>query len=313
MKTRNIVWVTICSLLLGGGFALTSRAAPQGPSAGTTQVNTVVSVESTYKKEVPDIHREDVRAFLNGKSARVDDWVPLRGDHAGLELFILIDETVNQNVSLQFEDLRKFMNAQPATTSIGVAYMRNGTLDVVQNLTADHALAGKALRLPIGPGVGIASPYLSLSDLAKRWPESPNRHTVLMISNGIDQWQMGPSAPYVDAAVDRMQRMGIQVYAIYAEGIGHYAHSMYRINWGQNNLAELAEFTGGEAYIQGLLPPVSFTPYLDRFANRLTHQYRLTVSATPGKKATYQSLRLETEVPGAELIPADKVYVPAAK
>jgi hypothetical protein len=313
VKTRNIGWVTICSLLFGIGFALASWASPQSPSAGTIPVTTVVSVEAKYGKQPPEIQRQDVRAFLNGKRVSVADWVPLRGDKAGLELFVLIDESINQNVALQFDDLRHFMNAQPPTTSLGVGYMRNGTVEIAQNLTTDHVLAGKALRLTLGVGVGMASPYLSLSDLAKRWPESPNRHAVLMISDGIDELQPGLISSYLEGAVDRTQRAGVQVYAIYASGIGHYAHSMFRVNTGQNNLAQLTEQTGGESYIQGFQTPIAFAPYLEQLADRLNHQYRITLLANPGKKANYQIIRLETEVPDAELITAGKVYVSGAK
>jgi hypothetical protein len=313
VKMRNFVRVTICTLLMGAGFVLTSWSSPQGSSAGTVPVKTIVSVEAKYDKNIPEVQRQDVRAFLNGKPVSVADWVPLRGDQAGLELFILIDESINQNVSLQFDDLRNFINSQPATTSVGVGYMRNGIVQTIQNLTADHALAGKALRLPIGPGAGVNSPYLSLSDLAKRWPESPNRRAVLMVSDGIDAFQYGPNSSYVEAAVDRTQQSGIQVYAIYDSGIGHYGHSSFRIFWGQNNLAQLAEESGGESYIQGLQPPVAFAPYLEQLANRLMHQYRLTILANPGNKANFQSIRLETEVPNAQLITAPRVYVPAAK
>lgn len=313
MKTRTVGWMAFCTLLIGMGFGATSWSSPQNTSVGTIPVTTIVSVEANYGKDVPEIHREDVRAFLNRKRVSVADWVPLRADQAGLELFILIDESVNQNVALQFDDLRHFTDAQPPTTSLGVGYMRNGSVEIVQNLTPDHALVSKALRIPLGSGVGTASPYLSLSDLAKRWPESPNRHAVLMITDGIDELQDGPNDPYLQGAVDRSQRAGIQAYTIYFSGVGHYGHSMFRINWGQNNLSELAELTGGESYIQGLQSPVAFAPYLNRLADRLNHQYRLTILAVPGKNPTYQTIRLETEVPNAELITADKVYVPAAK
>jgi len=267
-------------------------------------VGVIVSVEAKHGKEVPEIHREEVRAFLDGKRASVTDWIPLREKQGELELFVLIDDSIDQNVAMQFDDLRHLMNAQPPTTALGIGYMRNGTVEIVQNFTPDHSLAGKALRMPMGAGIGMNSPYLSVSDLIKRWPENQNRHEILMISDGIDLLQTGPSPPYLEAAV---------IYSIYASGLGHSAHSMFRINWGQNNLAQLAEQTGGEAYFQGFQTPISFGPYLDQFADRLNHQYRLTVLAKPEKRAAYQRIRLETEVPNAELVAADRVYVSAAK
>ena len=99
-------------------------------------------------------------------------WLPLQGDHAGLEFFIMLDDSSNVTLGSQLEDIRQFINAQPPTTKIGVAYMSNGIAQVMQNLTNDHALAAKALRLPFGNPGASASPYFSLEDLLKRWPSS---------------------------------------------------------------------------------------------------------------------------------------------
>lgn len=313
MKTRHAQWAILCALMFIFGRAIAAQASPQAPSPGTVLVSIVVSVEPRHGEEVPEVYRQDVRAFLNGKKDSVADWVPLRDKQAGLELFVLIDESIDPSIGMQFDDLRRFMNDQPSTTALGVGYMRNGAVEIVQNFTPDHALAGKALRLPIGPGIGMTSPYLALSDLIKRWPESANRHEVLMVSSGIDVFDMEPNPPYLLAAVDRAQRAGVQVYTLYASGAGHSGHSMFRINSGQNNLAQVTEQTGGEAYFQGFQTPIAFAPFLKQLADRLRHQYRLTILATPGKKANSQSVRLETEVPNAELVAAESVYVPAAK
>ncbi len=313
MKIRHVGWAAICGLvvLFGGGIA--SWSTPQVPASGTIPVHIVVTVEAKHGQEVPEVYRQDVRALLNGKKVSVADWVPLRDQQAELELFVLMDEAIDMDIGMQFDDLRRFMNEQPPSTTLAVGYMRNGTVEIVQNFTPDHALAAKALRLPIGPEIGMASPYLSLSDLIKRWPESSNRHEVLMISSGIDALDMEPIPPYLLEAIERAQRAGVLVHAIYAAGTGHSGHSMFLINRGQNNLAQLTEETGGEAYFQGFQTPIAFAPFLKQFADRLLHQYLLTVLATPGKKANDQGLRLATEVPNAELVAADSVYVPAAK
>jgi hypothetical protein len=73
----------------------------------------------------------------------------------------------------------------------------------------------------------------------------------------------------------------------------------------------MASETGGEAYFLGYENPVSFAPYLEDLTRRLTHQYLLTFLARPEKKARLQSVKLWTEVPNAELVAADRVYVPA--
>jgi hypothetical protein len=101
------------------------------------------------------------------------------------------------------------------------------------------------------------------------------------------------------------------VYAIYTPGIGHAGHSYWRANWGQNHLAQLAEETGAEAYVMGFGPPVSFAPYLDDLAQHLSHQYLLTFLAKPEKKASFQRIKLRTEVPEVEFIAPHRVFVPA--
>jgi len=152
----------------------------QATPAGTIPVSMVVSVEAKHGGEVPAINREDVRALHGNTRLRVTDWVALQGDQAELELFVLLDEASDPNIGMQFDDLRQFMSGQPATTAIAVGYMRYGTVDIVQKLTKDQAQAGKSLRLPLGSGVS-ASPYLSMSDLMKHWPESAARREIFLI------------------------------------------------------------------------------------------------------------------------------------
>jgi hypothetical protein len=303
----------VFGLLIGIGCAVVSWSSQEGAPSATVPVSIVVSVEAKHGKDIPTIYREDVRVFQGQNRVQVTDWVPLQGDRAELELFVLLDDALNPTVGLQFDDLRQFMKAQPTTTAIAVGYMRNGTVEIIGNFTKDHAQAAQTLRLPLGsPGVS-ASPYLSVSDLIKGWPRGPARHEILMVSDGIDRLQGGPNDPYLEEAIERAQRPGIQIYTIYASGAGHSGHSFWRLNWGQINLSQLADETGGEAYFQGFQTPVAFAPYLEEFSLRLKHQYRLTFLAKPEKEASYQRVRLETEVPNAELVAADRVYVPAAR
>jgi len=216
-------------------------------------------------------------------------------------------------VGSQFGEIRSFIESQPPTTAVGIGYMRDGTVDITQNLTTEHELAAKALRLPMGNLGAFASIYLSIQDVIKRWPETPVRREIVVISDGIDYFGgTGPANPYVDNCIEQAQKAGILIYAIYATGVGHYGHNLWRMNWGQNYLSEVAQETGGEAYFLGYETPVSFGPYLADISGRLEHQYMLTFLAKPGKKPGLQSVKLKTEVPKVELAAADRVFVPAA-
>jgi hypothetical protein len=293
------------------------RAAPATAQAdvppGTVPIDIIVSVEPKHGKDVPVVNREDVIAFQEKDRVTVTGWVPVQSDQRGLLLFILIDEGTTTTIGLQFDDIRQFISAQPPNTAIALGYMQNGIVRVVQNFTTDHEQIGKALRLPMGYVGAMASPYLSVTDLMKRWKETSESREILMVSDGIDPLQPGTIDSYLDEAIDVAQRERIEIYSIYASSSGHFGHTLWRINIAQSNLSRLTDQTGGEAYFQGLETPLAFAPFLGEFADRLKHQYKLTFLAKTQKKGAYQRVRLRTEVTNAQLVTADRVYVPAEK
>ena len=150
---------TLALLLFGTACSALTAFTQQPSTPGTVPVSMIVSVEAKHGKEVPTIHKEDVMVSHDRDRLQTTDWVPCQSQQAGVELFVLVDDATDTELGLQFEELKKFMLAQPASTAIGVVYARNGTAQVAQNPTTDHAQAAKALRLPTGLGA-TASPYL---------------------------------------------------------------------------------------------------------------------------------------------------------
>lgn len=298
-----------------GTLAGSTPASAQTPNSSSgVPVHMVVTVKPHHGAQVPAVAGEDVKVYQHGKQDVVTSWVPLQGDRAGLQLYILIDDNARDSVALQFSTIRKFIDDQPATTAIGVGYMRNGTVFTAQDLTKDHALAEKALRLPIGPAAGYASPYLALSDLMKRWPVSEDRREVLMITNGIDPLGGGFSNdpytnPYLDAALDRAQRGGFIVYSIFTPAAGFAGRGWIRTGLAQTGLDLLAQKTGGATYYLGFGSLVDFTPYLNDVSYSLKHQYELTFLAQGAKKPTLEPVKVKTEMPNMGLITAEDGYV----
>lgn len=309
MKHRFLALLVSFSVLACGA------AAQEAPAASGPAVNMVVTVEARHGMNPAPVDRQDVMVYEGKTRDTVTSWVPAKADHADLELFILIDDSANATLATQFDDIRQFINSQPATTKVGVAYMRNGTAEVAQNLTADHTQAAKSLRIPMGIGGASASPYFSLTDLIKRWPAGSPRREVLMISDGIDLYYGTGDLqdPYVDDAIEQAQRAGVIVFAIYNPGAGHYARSYWRTNFGQLYLSRVADETGGESYYIGFNgPAVTFVPYLDDVEHRFNNQYLLSFFAKPEKKNGMQRVKLTTELPNTELVGTDRVYVPAS-
>jgi hypothetical protein len=277
--------------------------AHQSPSENGEPVHMVVTAEPHHGVPLPGVNSADVTVYEGKERDQIAAWIPAQGDHAALEFFVLIDDSSREVLATQFDDIKKFITAQPPTTKIGIAYMQNGTAHIEQNLTDDHDQAAKAIRLPLGYYGANASPYFSLSDLVKRWPQDSARHEVLMITNGFD--------PYLDAAIEDSQRAGVVVSAIYEPSVGHVGHSYWLSYWGQLYLAKLTEESGGEAYYIGFTGQApDFTPYLKDLSNRLNHQYILAFVPKPQKKAGMQPVKLKTELHNIDLVAARRIYVP---
>ena len=118
-------------------------------STETVPVRMTVTADVADGKRAPEITLQDVIVKKGKERLQVTEWVPAKGDRAALELFILIDDASDANLGSHLNELRTFIDAQPSTTAVGVGYMRNATVQIVQDFTTDHALASKAVRLPI--------------------------------------------------------------------------------------------------------------------------------------------------------------------
>jgi hypothetical protein len=266
-------------------------------------VQMVVTAEPFHGAAVPDLARNDITVMQGEQRLAVTDWLPLRGENAGMELFILVDETNDSSLTAHLGEIRQFIELLPGSMAVGVGYMRNGEATIVQSPTTDHNRAAHAVRPPASAMSAEASPYSSLSFLVNSWPAGALRREVLVISSGVDVFESsGSENIYADMALADAQRAGVIVHCIYAPSVGHAGHSPSLIGWGQTYLAHLAEETGGEAYFTGVQPTVSFAPFLANLTERLDHQYRITFLATPGKGL--QPVRFTTSVRDVELVAA---------
>jgi hypothetical protein len=156
-KTLFAVLSAFCVLAFTAQFA----SAQKQTTTGTAQVHLVITDAALREDaELPRLQKEDVKVKQGKNFLNVTQLIPAQGDNAALQLMILIDDTLNTSVGNSLNDIRDFINAQPASTIIGVGYMANAGVNVVQNFTADHDLAVKAVRLPRGSLSTMDSPYL---------------------------------------------------------------------------------------------------------------------------------------------------------
>jgi hypothetical protein len=301
--------------------------------SSSVQVHLVITNEAVRgDSEVPKLMAGDVKVRQGKSPLEVSQLIPAQGDNAALQLFILIDDTLDTRAGNNLNDVKDFISAQPASTVIGVGYMSNATVNVVQNFTADHDLAVKAIRLPRGNLSSMDSPYLSLISLVKGWQQEKVRREVLIVSDGIDRLRgaqpptsrMGPNygpvyhsmptmSPDVNSASEISQRYNVLVYSLYAVGVGRAARTSFDLQLGLSGLSKLADETGGDCYSLGTSSLVSFKPYLDRFQKNLDNQYYLVFKAIPKKKAGLQRVNVSTEVTNSEISAPDNAWVDPGK
>lgn len=305
--------IAIAGLALGALAGVLPATAQQG-DVGTAQ--TVVTV-LPKGGEAPALQQQNLMVKINGKDSTITSWQALRDDRAGLEFVVLIDDSARSSLGLQLNDLGKFVQSLPPTVQVGIAYMQNGRAAFEQNLTSDHALAAKAIRLTNGVPGGNASPYFCLSDLAKHWPsqDKNNRREVLMITDGVDRYNLryDPDNPYMQASISDAQRAGIIVYSIYYRDSGRLDRTGYETNAGQNLLMQVSQATGGKLYYQGLGNPVSIQPFLDDLSKRFENQYELGFSVPVKAKAELVSLKVKTDQSRVSIDAPERVPVGAAQ
>jgi hypothetical protein len=335
MRYSKMLWAVLCTVC---GFAFNEQilSAQQETPSSTAQVHLVITdMALRSESEVPRLKPEEVKVKQGKTFLQVTQLIPAQGDNAALQLMILIDDTLNtQAVGNNLNDMKEFIKAQPPSTVVAVGYMSNATVNMLQNFTADHEQAIKAIRLPRGGVSTMDSPYLSLISVVKGWPQQNVRREVLMVSDGIDRLrgekptaaQLGPgfgiepiyhSMPTISqdatSASEISQRYNVIVHSIYSPGVGRAGRSSWDLQLGLSGLSKIADETGGECYSLGTSTLVSFKPYLDRLQKALDNQYYLVFLATPKKKAGFQRVNIQTEVDNAEILAPDNVWVAAAK
>lgn len=291
-------------LLAGAGCLsiLTANAQAPNRSEITPPAYTVITAKWKGSTRPPDVSASDLNVRVENKPAKVDGWVPLQGAHADMQLIFLIDDSARSKLALQIPSLKKFILSLPSTTDVGVAYMDNGSPQMAQQLTSDHALAAKSLRLTNGIPDISGSPYFVLSSLAKKWPSQTktDRRVVFMVTNGEDPYYTSVDLqdPYVAAAIADSQRAHLLVYSIYFRNRGAGGSGDISTLYGQSYLLEVSTQTGGVSYTEELISPVSFDPFLKQFRQTLETQYLLTVD-TNG--SGLKRLQVKTKQAGVKL------------
>lgn len=305
-------------LIFAAAFALCTSAAIAQRSNDGIPVSVTVTATGKDQSPAAAIPMNAVVVKQDGRVSKILSWEPASGAKAGLDVAVLIDDSVSQRAAVQLKDIGEFLRTLSPEARAAVAYANYGSVKFEQEFTTDHEKAAKGIRIPNAfPGTANGV-YDSFGELMKKWPASQNRKVVIFVSDGIDVTNgVDDSLPgqsmVLQRAIDAAERAGVVVYAIFASGSGRAVQNQFLVNNGQGSLARLASETGGDAFFQGTQTAISFKPFLEDIGKLLGQQYLLTFLATPSEKGRYAHLQVSVEAGDVELIAPDHVYVAGAK
>jgi hypothetical protein len=261
------------------------------------QGQAVITVLPAKNAAPAAVNPQDLSLKVNGKTTSITGLEPLQGPNSKVELVVLIDDSARTSLGNQMKDVASFIETLPPNAAVTVAYMENGRAALAGPLTMNRDQAAKGLHVPASlPGIN-ASPYFSLSDLARRWPSSdPDaRREVVMVTSGVDNYDRGYDAydPYVQTAISDAVKAHLIVYSIYWQDAGRFNRGLFATNAGQNLLLQVTGATGGNSYWMGMGNPVSLTPFLDDIKQRLHNQYELSFMAPSNGRLELANFKLK--------------------
>lgn len=214
---------------------------------------------------------------------------------APLSLAVLVQDDLSSTFNLQLKDLKSFIKNLPKGSRVMVAYLRGGRMDVRTRFTNDLEKAANSLRIVASSNsVSPRSPYDGVVDTLDRFDALPaGRRAILLISDGVDISQgtsIGSSLQSIDLdrSIQRAQKKGVAVFSFYSPTVLTERAQAARVLEGQSALVKLTEETGGRAFFQGNLAPVSFDRFFRELGILLNRQFLLTYLTTNMKRGYYR-------------------------
>jgi len=216
-------------------------------------------------------------------------------EDAPMSLAVLIQEDLTSDFNLQINDLKEFIRRLPRGSRVMVAYLRGGTPQIRQRFTSELSKAADSLRI-VASSASTAprSPYDGVVDILDRFDGMPaGRRAILLVSDGLDLSNgisgVSPGQSLeLDRAILRAQRRSVAVFSIYSPSSATAGGNSSLVLFGQGSLNKLSDETGGRAFFQGSMAPVSFDPFFKDLSILLNRQFLLTYLSTHMKKGYYK-------------------------
>lgn len=280
-------------------FAVSATAQPPGGDEKPRVRPMTIPISIFTKKELRENQAEEfVQAdrLIVKEDNEEQRILSIRSNsESPLSIALLIQEDLTSNFNLQIKDIQDFIRNLQKGTRVMVAYSRAGSLDVRQRFTDDLDKAAKSLRIVSGSSTfGPRSPFDGVSDVLGRFDGVPSgRRAVLLFSDGLDTSQGTNLASIsqsvaLDQAILKGQRKGVAVYSFYSPTESSDRGSSIFVLAAQGALAKLSDGTGGRAFYQGSIAPISYLHFFKELVLSINRQFALTYLSTHMKKGYHK-------------------------
>jgi len=296
---------TLCFLIAVVLLASLTASSQQPREAGRQNVRTVSIPISIYTKtemksgRPEELIEADRLTVKENKEEQTILSIRSVAD-TPLTLAILVQDDLSSGFNLQLRDLKNFIRNLPRGSRVMVAYVRGGSLQIRQRFTNDLSRAADTLRIVTSnSAVSPRSPYDGVIEALNRFDALPaGRRAVLLISDGLDtsggDISFSGQSIDLDRAILRAQRRSVAVFSIYSPTVETESAGTRAILAGQSSLQKLSDETGGRAFFQGSIAPISFVPFFRELSILLTRQFLLSYLSTHMKRGYHKVEVLST-------------------
>jgi len=305
MRRALLVHIIVASMAV---LVLVASAAAQQPPPRRAGVRTVTIPISIFtKKELKENQTEEyVQAdrLIVTEDKDEQEILSIRSvANSPLTIALLIQEDLTSTFNLQIPEIQQFIRELPRGTRVMIGYIRAGTVQIRQKFTQDLDKAASSLRIvAASSALAPRSPYDGVEEILSRFDAVPSgRRAILLFSDGLDT-SSGTNPASVLKSFDmeraalKAQRRSIAVYSFYSPTVITDGSNSVLIGAAQGALQQLSDQTGGRAFYQGMIAPISYVPYFRDLNVSLNRQFALTYLSTHMNKG-YHNVTVQSTNP----------------
>ncbi len=286
--------------VLFSAFSVIGFPQPKNQKVRTVTIPISISGETKKKEQQSEefIEAGEIIVKEDGDQQQI---LSIRSvSNTPLSLAVLIQDDLTSNANLQLKSIADFIRQLPKGSRVMVGYLRGGSLQTRQKFTDDLEKAAKSLRIVAGRGAASGNPFAAVEGALGKFDALPTgRRAVLLVSDGVDvsngtDFGAITNSIELDRVILKAQRKSIAVYSFWNAATFTEGGNAVLVAGGQGALGRLSEETGGRAFFQGTISPISFEPFFKDLTNSLNRQFALTYLSTNMKKGFHKVQVLST-------------------